>query len=40
MDIRQFMKKRVISDSWSAENISDKRLRSKVQPAQTNGEKG
>jgi len=37
MDIRQFMKRKSISDSRSAENISDKRLRSKVRPAQTNG---
>jgi len=39
MDIRQFMKKS-ISDSRSAEYISDKRLRSEVQPAQTNGGEG
>jgi len=31
------MKRKSISDSRSAENISDKRLRIKVQPAQTNG---
>jgi len=37
MDIRQFMKKS-ISDSRSVENISDRRLRIEVQPAQTNGE--
>ena len=37
MDIRQFMKRNGISDSWSVENISDKRLRIEVQPAQTSG---
>jgi len=37
MDIRQFMKRKSISDSRSVENISDKRLGIKVQPAQTNG---
>jgi len=37
MDIRQFMKRKSISDSRSAENISDKRLRIEVRPAQTNG---
>jgi len=37
MDIRQFMKRKSISDSGSAENSSDKRLRIEVQPAQTNG---
>jgi len=36
MDIRQFMKRKSIFDSRSAENISDKRLRIEVQPAQTN----
>jgi len=36
MDIRQFMKRKSISDSWNAENISDKRLRIEVQPPQTN----
>jgi len=36
MDIRQFLKKS-LSDSRSAENISDKRLRIEVQPAQING---
>jgi len=39
MDIRQFMKRKSISDSWSAENISDKRLRIEFQPAQSNGVK-
>ena len=37
MDIRQFMKRKSISDSWKAENVSDKRLRIKVQTPQTNG---
>jgi len=37
MDIRQFMKRISISDSWSVENISDKILKIEVQPAQTNG---
>jgi len=37
MDIRQFMKRKNISDSRSVENISYKRLRIEVQPAQTNG---
>jgi len=37
MDIRQFMNRKSISDSQSVENISDKRLRIEVQPAQTNG---
>jgi len=37
MDIRQFMKRKTISDSRSVENISDKILRMEVQPAQTNG---
>jgi len=36
MDIRQFMKRKGISDSRCVENISDKRLRIEVQPAQTN----
>jgi len=36
MDIKQFMQKS-ISDGRSVENISDKRLRNEVQPAQTNG---
>ena len=36
-DIRQFMKRKTISDSRSVENISDKKLRIEVQPAQTNG---
>jgi len=31
------MKRKSISDSRSAESISDKRLRIDVQPAQTNG---
>jgi len=37
MDIMQFMKRKSISDSRSVENISDKRLRIEVRPAQTNG---
>ena len=37
MDIRQFMKRKSISDSQSVENISEKRLSIEVQPAQTNG---
>jgi len=38
IDIRQFMKKRKsISDSRSVKNISDKRWRIEVQPAQTSG---
>jgi len=37
MDIRLFTKRKSISDSRSAENISDKRLRIEVQPAQTTG---
>jgi len=37
MDIKQFMKGKSISDSRSAENISDKELRIEVRPAQTNG---
>jgi len=37
MDIRQFMKRKGISDSPSVEKISDKRLRIEVQSAQTNG---
>ena len=36
MDIRQFMKRKSISDSRSVENISDKRLRIEFQPAQSN----
>jgi len=35
MDIGQFMKRKIISDSRSAEKISDKRLRSEVQPVLT-----
>jgi len=35
MDNRQFMVRKNISDSRSLENISDKRLRIAVQPAQT-----
>jgi len=31
------MKRKSISDSRSVENISDKRLKIEVQPAQTNG---
>jgi len=37
MDISQFMKRKSISGSRIVENISDKRLRIEVQPAQTNG---
>jgi len=37
MDIRQFMKRKSVSGSRIVENISDKRLRIEVQPAQTNG---
>jgi len=37
MDTTQFMEWKSISDSRSTENISDKRLRIEVQPAQTNG---
>ena len=37
MDIRQFMKRKNITDSRSVENISDKGLRIEVQPVQTNG---
>jgi len=37
MNIRQFMKRKSISDNLSVENISDKRFRMEVQPAQTNG---
>jgi len=37
MDIRQFMKRKSISDSRCVENISDKRLRTGGQLAQTNG---
>jgi len=37
MDIRQFRKRKSITDSRSVEKISDKRLRIEVQPAQTNG---
>ena len=37
MEMRQFMKRKSISDSRRAESISDKRLRIDVQPAQTNG---
>jgi len=36
MEIWQFMKGKTISDSRSVENISDKRLRIKDQPIQTN----
>jgi len=38
MDISQFVVRKHISDSRSLENISDKRLRIEVQPAQINGE--
>jgi len=34
------MKRKSITDSRSAEKISDKRLRIEVQPAQTNGVEG
>jgi len=37
MDIGQLIKRKSISDSRSVENILDKRLRTEVQPAQTNG---
>jgi len=37
MDIRQFMKRKSISDSRIVENIWDKRLWIEVQPAQANG---
>ena len=37
MGIRQFIKRESICDSRNVENISDKRLRIEVQPAQTNG---
>jgi len=37
MDVRQFMKRKSISDSRSIGNISDKILKTEVQPAQTNG---
>jgi len=37
MDIRVFMKRKSICNSRSVENISNKRLRFEVQPAQTNG---
>jgi len=37
MDIRQLMKRKSISDSRSIKNISDKRLRIEIQPAQTSG---
>jgi len=37
MDIRPFMKRKSISDSRSADNISDKILRIEVQPATTYG---
>jgi len=36
MHIRQFMKRKSISDSRSVESILDKRLRIEVQPTQTN----
>jgi len=36
MDIEQFMKRKSISGGRSVENFSDKRLRTEVQPAQTN----
>jgi len=34
--IRQFIKRKSLSDSRKVENISDARLRLEVQPAQTN----
>jgi len=37
MDIRQFMIRKSICDSRRVENISGKRLRIEVQPAQTSG---
>jgi len=37
MDVTRFMKRESISDSRSAENTSDRRLRTEVQPALTNG---
>jgi len=39
MDITQFTKRKSVSNSRSVENILDKRLRTDVQPAQTNGVK-
>jgi len=38
MDIRQFMKRKCVSDGRSVENILDKRLRIEVQPAQMTNE--
>jgi len=40
MDIRQFMKRKSISDSQSVESTSEKILRVEVQPIQTNGVEG
>jgi len=37
MDIRQYMKRKIISDSRSVRKISDKRMRIEVQPPQING---
>jgi len=37
MDIRQFMKRKSISESRGVESISDKRLKIEVQTAQPNG---
>jgi len=37
MDIRQFMKRKSISDSQSVDNISNKRFIMEIQPAQANG---
>jgi len=37
MDITQFMKRKMISDNPSVENISEKRFRIEVQRAKTNG---
>ena len=36
IDIKQFMKRKSISDSWNEEDITDKRLKIEVQPPQTN----
>jgi len=36
MDIKQFMKRKNVTDSRSVENILDKRLRIEIQPALTN----
>jgi len=39
MGVRQFMKRKSISDSRGVENISDERLKIEFQPAQLNGVK-